>query len=147
MVFTFFGPVAVMAAAGAGQGLLSGLGQMQELEGQADEVKAQEKAGAIQNRRDVQDAEAETAGAAARRRALLAASGAAGTAQSTALLDAVGRTGGQNVGRLKQDWQIQRSSLRARRKNLKMQAQNAPARGAILGGAQGGAQGYQIGKM
>lgn len=147
MVFTFFGPLAVMAAAGAGQGLRSGFGQMQELNAEADQVKAQEKAGAIQNSRDVKDAEAETAGAAARRRALLAASGAAGTAQSTALLDAVGRTGGQNVERLRQDWQIQRSSLRARRKNLKTQAQNAPMRGAILGGAQGASSGYQMGKV
>jgi len=145
MAYYLFDPVSAIALTSAVSSVGQGIQQQQAYESAADDVKAQEKASALQYARDRKDAQENTDAAVARRRALLAASGAAGTAQGTELLSAVAATGGQNLSRMATDYQIERSSLRARRANLKAAGQKAlfssftkaglSAAGAFGGGA------------
>lgn len=114
-----------MAAGQAAGSVSKSAASAADFETQADEVKVQEKIGALQYSRDVKDTKEATEAALARRRALMAAGGMAGTAQGTALLDAAAATSGQNLSRMATDYAISRSSLRARRKNLKDAAMNA----------------------
>ncbi len=143
MAYLLFDPVtATMAAAGAAGSIGQGIEEQRAYEAQANEVKVQEKVGALQYSRDVKDTKEMTDAAIARRRALMAAGGASGTAQGTALLDAAAGLGGQNLSRMATDYQINRSSLRARRKNLKDAGQKALIKGftnAAIGGAKAGA--------
>lgn len=134
MEFTFRGAGGAIAALGVAQGAIQGMQERGQLENEAQFTAAEQKAADLQRARDVQGAEQNTDAAIARRRALLAAGGASGTAQATALLDSAAATGAQNVTRINQDAAIQRSTLRARRYNLKAAAAAAPFKGAFMGG-------------
>lgn len=118
MAYVLFDPVTLTLAAGAlATSVIGGLAARAEAQGQAADIKAQRKANALQASRDQLDTQNNTGAAVARRRALLAANGGAGSASATELLNATAANGGTSLNRMATDASISSSALKARQAN------------------------------
>lgn len=130
-VLILYAPMAIMGGMMAAKGISGGINAGKEMNATADQLKDEQTALAVQRSRDITDMKAAGAAALAQRAVRVAALGAAGTAQGTELTSSVAATSALGMARYEQDYEVKRTALRARIKNLKNAAKMAPLRAVL----------------
>lgn len=131
--------VAAGVIVGAVMGGAEGQAQRQALQEQKQYVKAQQRAAEIQYNRDRLTLSQQINATIARDRAMIAAGGGiAGTAQADELLSGAASEGGRALQRQYQDYDINKASYMAKRKNLEMTSNAVLTRSIYTGAIKGG---------